>query len=68
MTTVAAQRAGFSPEVFARFWAAPNPEAVPDALTEDVVERGSSWLAPRLLCPVTRNRLSVRRAAVRSGM
>ena len=37
MMTAAAVGAGFSPEVFARFWAAPNLEVVPDALTEDVV-------------------------------
>jgi hypothetical protein len=33
----AAQAPGFSPEVFARFWAAPDPERVPNALTEDIV-------------------------------
>jgi SnoaL-like domain len=37
VTTAPHTRAGFTPEVFARFWADPDPELVPAALTEDVV-------------------------------
>src|SRR5918992_5075491 len=37
MTTATGQATGFTPEVFARFWAKPDPELVPGALTENVV-------------------------------
>jgi hypothetical protein len=37
MTGTTSATSGFSPEVFARFWADPNPAEVPAALTEDVV-------------------------------